>query len=276
LAADLLLDWAVARTSQVTIETPEHFELTFTLAGLGGRFIAYLIDKSIQVGLILFLFLALRGLAFLSDYVGAVNAAITAIQKVLAPWVVSIVILMYGIISIGYFIIFEYFWSGFTPGKKLLKIRVMRNDGRPITLLESLIRNVLRVVDVLGEAYPIGAISMLIDSRCRRLGDFAAGTLVIVDTSLEKLQLAPTMNLLAESDEEMRELAMGMTREDFRIISRFMNRRQDLEPEYRMKLATDIVRNIRTRMGFTGPSKLAPERILEKLQRLYMQKTRIL
>jgi len=142
--------------------------------------------------------------------------------------------------------------------------------------VESAIRNILRAVDILGEAYPIGAISMLIDSRCRRLGDFAAGTLVIVDTSLEKLQLAPSMNLLTESDEEMRELVMGMTREDYRIISRFMNRRQDLEPEYRMKLATDIVRSIRTRMGFSGPLKAPPERLLEKLQRLYMQKTRIL
>ncbi len=264
----------MASTSQVIIETPEHFELTFTLAGVGSRFSAYLIDKSIQFGLILLLLLMLIGLSYISDKVASVNALVHEIRKVLAPWTVSIAIFVYAVISLGYFIIFEYFWGGMTPGKKAIKIRVIRNDGRPINLVESVIRNILRAVDI--EVYPIGVLPMLIDSRCRRLGDFAAGTLVIMDTALEKLKLAPALTLLDESDNEIRELAMGMTRDDYLIVSRFMTRRQELEPEYRAKLATDIARNIRSRMGHSGPLKLPPERLLERLQRLYMQKTRIL
>src|SRR4029079_902185 len=73
----------------------------------------------------------------------------------------------------------EVFWRGQTPGKRLMKIRIVRSDGSPVTLFESAVRNLLRLVDFLPAFYGIGIIAMLLDPRHRRLGDLAAGTLAL-------------------------------------------------------------------------------------------------
>lgn len=109
-------------------------------------------------------------------------------------WVAGALGLISFVILWGYFILFETVWNGQTPGKRVMKLRVIRVDGTPITLVEALIRNLARLIDFLPVTYGIGIVTMFINSQSRRLGDLAAGTLVVFDRSeitLESLR-SPT------------------------------------------------------------------------------------
>jgi uncharacterized RDD family membrane protein YckC len=95
------------------------------------------------------------------------------------------------VIFFGYFTFFETWWSGQTPGKRWLKLRVIQEDGRPIDFFSALLRNVLRMIDMVPPPlYSLGIISIFASAHAKRLGDFAANTVVIKERSAE----APTFD----------------------------------------------------------------------------------
>ena len=115
------------------IETPERVPLHFALASIGNRFLACAIDHAIQV-----LSIGLIALA------AAILMSFPSIEQIVgsAPkWVLAVMILVLFLILAGYFAFFEWAWSGQTPGKRWLKLRVIREDGRPITFWEAAVRN---------------------------------------------------------------------------------------------------------------------------------------
>jgi uncharacterized RDD family membrane protein YckC len=162
-------------TPEVRIETPEQVSISYKLAGIGTRAIAQLIDV-LLLGVVYTLF----GIATSTWSSRNVLGQATS-------YVIGIVVVISFFIFWGYFIVLEYFLSGQTLGKKLVKVRVVQVNGRPVTFFGSLIRNLLRLIDVLPTGYLIGVIVMLIDKRERRIGDLAAGTMVIVDRSWRQL-----------------------------------------------------------------------------------------
>ncbi len=85
----------------------------------------------------------------------------------------------------GYFTLFEAFWGGRTPGKRVARIRVIQQSGRPIGLFESMARNFIRYVDQIPFFYAVGVIAMFSTRQHQRLGDLAAGTLVVRDREQE-------------------------------------------------------------------------------------------
>ena len=150
------------------IETPERVPLHFALASIGNRFIACAIDHAIQA-------LALGLIAIAS----AVIASFSFIERSLsgAPkWVYAVMILLLFLIFAGYFAFFEWIWNGQTPGKRWLKLRVIREDGRPITFWEAAVRNLLRIVDIMPiPFYSIGLISVFVSTRGQRVGALCRG-----------------------------------------------------------------------------------------------------
>src|SRR5437870_12304346 len=127
------------------IETPERVPLEFALASIGNRFLAVAIDHFIQyfsIFLIAWFFISLSGMGGegLGDTPGK-------LLEEMPKWTIAILILVLFLIFAGYFIVFEWLWNGQTPGKRLLKLRVIREDGRPITLWEAIARNLLRIFD---------------------------------------------------------------------------------------------------------------------------------
>ena len=101
-------------------------------------------------------------------------------------WLAAVIIALgITLLSEGYFILFEWLMRGQTPGKKALKIRVIRDDGTPATIHEVLVRNVLRLIDFLPFSYGVGAIVMFASRLSKRLGDIAAGTIVIKEGQLD-------------------------------------------------------------------------------------------
>jgi uncharacterized RDD family membrane protein YckC len=174
------------------IETPERVPLTFALASIGNRFLAVAIDHFIQ-------YVSAFSLAWFFLYWANVNlgeaenSIWNALQE-MSGWTIAILIIIIFLIFSGYFVFFEWFWSGQTPGKRLMKLRVIREDGRPITFWEALARNLLRIFDALPGMivpfYSVGLISIFLSKRDQRFGDMFAGTVVI----RERRDEAPTFS----------------------------------------------------------------------------------
>lgn len=147
------------------IETPEHIRFRYQLAGPARRMIAYLIDLLIRgiFVFILFLILSLSSLLVSDGFsTGAVLLVIFAVE-----W--------------GYYVLWESLWSGRTPGKRSMNLRVLKEGGYPTGFLDIALRNLLRAADFLPMAYSVGLAVMGLDARFRRLGDMVAGTVVIVE-----------------------------------------------------------------------------------------------
>lgn len=151
---------------QVDIKTPEFVSLHFKLAGLGSRGAAMIIDQLILTAaniLVVVLLFYTSDMLFLSD--------------ISLPLVIAIISLF--IINWGYFFVGEYFFFGKTIGKNAMGIRVIQENGHSITLLAAIIRNLLRIVDMLPTGYFFGMIWVFFHSKHKRLGDLAAGTIVV-------------------------------------------------------------------------------------------------
>lgn len=140
------------------VETPEGIVLSLRPAGLVARTLAFLLDLLIR--------LVINGIAMMVlAFLGNMGAGLMLITFFLVEWL--------------YPILFELGRSGATPGKQAMGLRVVMDTGLPITPAASITRNLLRVADFLPMAYCIGIVSMLINRDCKRLGDLAAGSLVV-------------------------------------------------------------------------------------------------
>jgi uncharacterized RDD family membrane protein YckC len=259
---------------QLNIETPEQVDLRFPIAGIGSRFLALLTDSFIQ-GVALFLLFLAFALIFSS---AKKLPGGTAPSDTAAKWFVAGIFLFYFLLYWGYYSLFEAFWNGQTPGKRLLKIRVIKDSGRQITLFEALARNLLRVVDMLPSFYLIGVITMLCNREQKRLGDLVAGTIVVHERSDEQplmshnsrtftsalypqqLETAQPVGVLLPADGVAR-LDAG----DLNVIDTFFSRALDLDLDKRAEIAGRIADRMSAKMQVPLPVDVAPERVLESI-----------
>jgi len=230
----------------LVIETPEHVELQFALATIGNRFLACAIDHGIQVfsmGVIYFIARNLSAsMRSLEDvmFVGAREGRL---------WVIAVGILAGFVIFFGYFIFFETIWSGQTPGKRWLKLRVIQEDGRPINFFAALTRNLIRFADIQPMPfYSVGIISVFASARAKRLGDYVANTVVVKERAAE----APKFDEVFESeviDTAMRRVAPAVefsgdvrvvTASEIMAVENFLRRRYDIPEHPRLWLAWRI------------------------------------
>ncbi len=150
------------------IETPEHVRFRYYVAGPARRSFAYFLDALVRAGIL--------GIVFLLAGIGGAAGPDTLAK---ATTGFSLVVLF--VVEWGYYLFFETLWSGRTPGKRALRLRVVTEGGHPLRFTDSLLRNLLRAADFLPAAYAIGLVVMGRDARFRRLGDLAAGTIVVVE-----------------------------------------------------------------------------------------------
>jgi hypothetical protein len=175
-----------------------------------------------------------------------------------SAWVAAIMGLVIFLFYWGYYIFFEMLWNGQTPGKRWTGLRVIRTDGTPITLSESLIRNLTRIVDFLPAAYGVGIITMFIDKRSRRLGDLAAGTLVIHDRAPISIQSLSVKRAVNYSMTGLKPVSLDgfpierLSNDDLSLIEDFLSRRDQLT--HRETLAVQILNTLHTRLGLPLPA----------------------
>ena len=222
----------------IDIATGESVAFRYELAGLGSRFFALFIDLTIQfsVAAAIVLIFALAG-------AGLPDASKSPLPKTESSILIALLLFAVFLLFFGYFIVFEWLWEGRTPGKRLLGIRVVRDGGLPLDFTSSVIRNCVRIVESVLFFYAISALCALLSPRNRRLGDMAAGTLVVRDLRYERVPLRA--HGVAADDPVVRDLSAG----ERDLIRRFVERRPSLTVEARRSLAARIAGNVRPKLG---------------------------
>jgi len=230
------------------IETPERVPLAFALASIGNRFLAVAIDHFIQYFVIFVVAWGLLSLSGIGDFTSAEQSPSQIFQD-MSKWTVALMIIILFLIFAGYFIFFEWLWNGQTPGKRLLKLRVIREDGRPITLWEAMARNLLRIFDAVPgfvlPVYSVGLITIFLSGRDQRIGDMFAGTVVIRERTDEAPTFAETFsNPIA--DAAFRRVQKptvfqanidSITEPEIEVAESFLRRRWDLTERQRLWMA---------------------------------------
>lgn len=247
-----------------TVDTPENIEFSYDVAGIGSRFLAALIDSFIIILVQIILGIVLVVLYQATDD-GTARSILLAVGSIL-----SFLFLW------GYYLLFELISNGQSPGKRAIGLRVVRVGGRPITFVASAIRNLVRLVDFLPGFYGIGVVVMFADGRSRRLGDLAAGTLVVKEQQVVTLAslttpvhsaslppVGPSEQLPAPSLANVHLL----TGQDFALVEEFLQRRASLGGESRARLGAQIAQGIRTRLGIADTGAVEP--FLEYVAREY-------
>lgn len=225
----------------VDVRTPESIAFNYELAGLGSRFLALVIDQVIQILVLLAIFYGVFSAALrLPATHGVVN---TQAEKIASALVIAAIIAAVFTIFFGYFIIFETLWNGKTPGKWALSIRVVRDGGYPVDFGAAVIRNLIRVGEFAFGYYALSAVSAVLSPENKRLGDYAAGTIVVRESPL-KLSL-PDQALKAEP---VYAPTLYLSGEERALVKRFIERRDVLAPEQRTALAGRLASRVRDRV----------------------------
>lgn len=256
---------------ELVIETPERVELHYVLANVGNRFLAAAIDHLIQVVAVLIVVLIAGWMTNWNLLEGA------------GGWTAAIAVFVVFALYWGYFVFFETIWSGQTPGKRIMKLRVVREDGRPVRFFEVFVRNLIRVaLDIQPTfSYAVGVISIIFSPRSKRLGDFVAGTVVVKERATE----APSLDeIIKISDIEQQRVERAaattipinpraLTDQEVRAIETFLKRRFELAEPNRTALAVRIVQPIAIKLGIAYQQH-PPEVLLEEIDRQYKAQAR--
>jgi len=224
---------------RLTIATPEGVELELTLAGLASRFVAGVIDQLLKAALVGLLALLL---------LGAGDAG------------VAVFVPAFALVLFAYDVLWEVLGQGRTPGKRWTGLRVVRGDGSPVDLRASAVRNLLRLIDGLPLTYLPTVVSILVTKRNQRLGDLAADTVVVRDRrEIDRAAPPRAATVPAGPAPEWDVSAIGA--EDLAALRSFLERRGELEPAVRSRVARRLSDALRDRVG--GASEPDPERFLE-------------
>lgn len=230
---------AAARPLDTTaaIDAPEHIRFEVRVAGPAPRLLAYVIDLAIRGAIVAICLAVLALLAAAPDSFSDASSGITLLVFFGIEW--------------GYYVVAESIGNGQSPGKKFVGLRVIDEDGCPATFLAIVLRNLLRAADALPFTYAVGLLVMSGDRRFRRLGDWVAGTMVVVEArakaaSALRIEPAPT-----EQELERLPLDLRLAGADLDAIEAFLRRERRLGVLRGRELAEMIAPVHARRLGVT-------------------------
>lgn len=255
--------------NRIKLKTPESVEIEYTLAGIGSRALALLIDYTVWWFLLVgFALMAI----FISEAIVNLITAIAGSAEDIELWLSAFFLLVVFCIYMGYFVFFETLWQGQTPGKRYAKIRVICDDGRPLGLVQATLRSLLRPVD---EFLFIGAFAILFTKQEKRLGDWLAGTVVIQEEAKKDAQVkisdraAPIVPDLQQKTDLSQLLP-----DDFAAIRSYLQRRSTLTQQARRKVARSLTESTLETLGLENvPQGETAEIFLEALYLAYQQRS---
>ncbi len=237
--------------TRIEIITPENIAFEYRVAGPFQRLPAYLIDLLCRLGILIALGFGLGLLQLLIGFSLGVG---------FLGMVTGLFLVLYFALDSLYGGLFEYFNHGQTPGKKMLGLRVVTADGQPINGMQAMLRNVLRVVDGLptfalpfGDfsipTFQLGLLAMAMNQRYQRLGDLAAGTMVVVEEaqrvySVTRINEPEVLRLAAELPRDFR-----VSRSLARTLSDYVQRRQGFTWPKRVEVASFLAEPLRVRLN---------------------------
>ncbi len=243
------------------------------LAGIGSRFIALLVDTLIWVAGFIVILIAFT----------VVMASLKTPPAISGRFAGLLVVSCIFLLNLSYFALFEAFWNGRTPGKRVARIRVIQRSGRAIGLFESMARNLVRYVDMQPfPIYAVGVISMFSTRQHQRLGDLAAGTLVVRDREQEtpiwgdsgaRTFTAQIFSPRVQAPEPHMAFSLPatgiakLTATDLEVLEGFFARRLDMPLPTRQALAERIAAAIQAKAGVERPAGASVETFLEATAR---------
>jgi uncharacterized RDD family membrane protein YckC len=205
---------------RIEISTPERVTVAYELAGVGSRMLAQAIDALIVFGILFGLF--------------------TAAGAISGPLVLAVAIGGATLTPVCYFLLVEWLRHGSTPGKAALRLRVVCATGEPVGLQESAVRNFVRIIDFLPVGYVLGGITAMVSRDCRRLGDMAAGTIVVRLSEGD-----PTAGFAGTFADAVAEAERDPIPADLMAVAvAYRRRAAQIDPEPRAALATQICERI--------------------------------
>ncbi len=228
---------APARTLEqvLDVETPEQIVFSFEIAGVGSRAAAALIDSTL-------LFIAIIVVGTITATLGqsvvrGVNAGSWSGPLLVAALIFALFALLW-----GYYVLFEAFWDGQTPGKRIVGLRVVRDGGYGITFGASAIRNIMRIVDAQPvPSYFVAIVSVIVSKSGKRLGDYAAGTIVV----RERAQPENAVPVARTAVEPAGAPTAVLTDAEFELLDRYMQRRATLDPMHAAKFGAELAARFR-------------------------------
>ena len=224
--------------SDLVVPTPERVSFDYQVAGLGTRAIAQILD-------LLIIAVVVAAVFFVASAVSALSGGTATL------------ILLFGsfVVIFGYFWVSESIWSGQTIGKKAFRLRAVGDRGEPLTFAQAGIRNVVRIVDFLPYAYGVGLIVLFANGKGKRLGDLAAGTIVVKDSDAVALWQLPGARTPAEAAGQVAnpyaaaspaEITLRRLDPELRrFVSSYARRRPELSVEVRVQLAGQVQQRLR-------------------------------
>ncbi len=237
----------------ISVITPENIPLEVELAGLGSRFGALLFDLLVQI-LTIAIAASIWGIiAALTGGTGLDNIA-----KALS--IISMFLIFF-----GYFILFETLWNGQTPGKRVFKLRVIRDGGFPVNFMSVAARNLVRIADLLPATYIVGALSVFFNDRNKRLGDLVAGTMVVKEDEAHRLGIydpeaasAQAAYTPAQLPDNAADPRLILSNDEISLLRRFSIRRWQMTSDDSERLAYRIVAPLVGRLGIVFQPGIAP------------------
>jgi uncharacterized RDD family membrane protein YckC len=215
------------RTAEVRVRTPEGVAFAFPLGGPVSRFAAWVVDAMAVMALV-------KGLAMVATALAAVSADAAG----------AVMLVGYFVVSTGYGMALEWAWRGQTLGKKLLRLRVMDEGGLPLAPSQVVLRNLLRAIDALPAGYLVGGAAMMLGARAQRLGDLAAGTIVVRHRRVDEPDFAQLFPGKFNSLREHPHLAARLRQQTPPALAAAavaaLVRRDALEPEARVVLFGEL------------------------------------
>jgi len=249
------------------IETPERIRFRYRISGPGRRFVAWSIDFAIRIVLLI-------GLAIAVGLFASITWSVTGES--------ALGLLLLGIFALEwlYGAVFEWLWSGRTPGKFVLGLRVVRVDGSPGRFPDFLLRNLLKAVDFLPAipvpstpfwlpTFGISLITMMVDPRLRRIGDMVAGTVVVIEQRARVLEAVTLKTPVSEAEREGLPGTVRLSRQEKQILEEFLRRKRRLSKGRAEELAQLFAPTLSAREGveadsFTRVLELAYARAVRK------------
>ena len=241
--------------------TPESLTVTQPVAGIGSRGLAAVVDTLIIVVIIL---------AFLA---GAVAVSGYTLGTAPAGGALIVLVVVASVVPVAYYVLLEVATRGRSVGKAIFGLRVVDRTGVALSAADSLVRNLVRILDFLPAFYAIGVVAMFAGSRPRRLGDLAAGTLVIHDRGLRRLErgLGPGLSpRLGRSDPGPPiPGAEACGRQELSLLEDLLAR-PGLSPQRRREVALGVARALERRPGVRWPTPVEQDPV-DLLERLCLQ-----
>ena len=251
-------------SDKLIIDTPEQIPLEFTLAGVGSRALAAMLDW-------LIMFLATLVLGTLT---GITIGVLGSFSQAAPIWIIAIFILSFFLLQWGYFAISEILMKGQTFGKRVLNLRVIKDSGAPITAYDAIGRNLLRVVDAFPFFFPftlygVAIVSAMLNKQNKRLGDMVAGTVVVHERPLTEMQPVWALVSSIEGKESSRSLynSSRLNVDELQLVEAFLRRRYELPPQLRIQTAFQIAERVSRALEIPREGRPDPETLLEIVAR---------